>query len=165
MPCSSHFAAWLLAMAALCAAVGFGCSTGSLPIFEGLLDEEDEFELLDFLNFSLRLQAATTNTIATTRETFFIRSPNSVQIRKANAFYRNRAQVSNEFARLQFRARRSVLICGTSVMQSVPGAVATGLLSWQNRLWRGLRPRYRPHPQIKTLPGPGKSFSRIQTRG
>src|SRR5439155_9057934 len=128
MPCSSHFTAWPLAMAALCAAVGFGCSTGSLPIFEGLLDEEDEFEFeeLDFLNFSLRLQAATTNTIATTRETFFIRSPNSVQIRKANAFYRNRAQVSNEFARLQFWARRSVLICGTSVMQSVPGAVATG---------------------------------------
>ena len=55
----------------------------------------DEFELLDFLNFSLRLQAATTNTIATIRETFFIRSPNAGQIRKANAFYANRAQVSN----------------------------------------------------------------------
>src|SRR5438874_13713227 len=93
-------------MAALCAAVGFGCSTGSFPIFAGLLDEEDE--LLDFLNFSLRLQAATTNTSATIRETFFIRSPNAGQIRKANAFYRNRAQVSNEFARLQSRARVSL---------------------------------------------------------
>src|SRR5437762_9517856 len=88
-------------MAAVCAAVGFGCSTGSVPIFEGLLDEDDEFEfeVLDFLNFSLRLQAATTNTIATIRETFFIPSPRSVQIRKANAFYANRARVSNEFAR------------------------------------------------------------------
>src|SRR5712691_10951978 len=88
-------------MAAVCAAVGFGCSTGSLPIFDGLLDEDDEFEfeVLDFLNFSLRLQAATTNTSATIRETFFIQSPNTGQIRKAPAFYRNHAQVSNEFAR------------------------------------------------------------------
>ena len=87
-------------MAALCAAVGFGCSTGSLPIFAGLLDEDDEFEfeVLDFLNFSLRLQAATTNTIVTIRETFFIRSPNAGQIRKANAFYANRARESNEIA-------------------------------------------------------------------
>src|SRR5258707_10553298 len=75
-------------MAALCAAVGLGFSTGSLPIFEGLLDEEDEFEFeeLAFLNFSLKLQATTTNTIATIRETFFILSPNAGQIRKANAF-------------------------------------------------------------------------------
>src|SRR6266480_6965659 len=63
MPCWSHFTVWPLAMAAVCAAVGFGCSTGSFPIFEGLLDEEFEFEVPDFLNFSLRLQAATTNTI------------------------------------------------------------------------------------------------------
>src|SRR5712671_5539642 len=107
MPCSSHFTVCPLAMAALCAAVGFGCSAGS---FEGLLDEEDEFEFeeLDFLNFSLRLQAATTNTIATIRETFFIPSPNAGQIRKANAFYRNHAQLSNEFARFQFRARLSL---------------------------------------------------------
>ena len=97
-------------MAALCAAVGFGCSTGSLPIFEGLLDEDDEFEfeVLDFLNFSLRLQAATTNTIATIKEAFFIRSPNALQIRKANAFYRNGAQVSNEFARIQFATAADV---------------------------------------------------------
>ena len=87
-------------MAAVCAAVGFGCSTGSFPIFDGLLDEDDEFEfeVLDFLNFSLRLQAATTNTIATIRETFFIRSPSAGQIRKADAFYANRARVSNEIA-------------------------------------------------------------------
>src|SRR5258707_6727597 len=110
MPCSSHFTVWPLAMAALCAAVGFGCSTGSLPIFAGLLDEDDEFEFeeLAFLNFSLRLQAATTNTIATIRESFFISSPDAGRIRKANAFYRNRAPVSNEFARLQFQARVSL---------------------------------------------------------
>src|SRR5712692_2130751 len=107
MPCSSHFTVWPLAMAAVCAAVGFGCSTESVPLFELLLDEEDEFEFeeLDFLNFSLRLQAATTNTSATIRETFFIGSPKAAQIRRANAFYRNRAQVSNEFARIQFRVR------------------------------------------------------------
>src|ERR1700674_5436164 len=96
-------------MAAACAAVGFGCSTGSLPIFEGLLEEDEfEFEELAFLNFSLRLQAATTNTIATIRETFFIPSPKAVQIRKANAFYANRARVSNKFARRQLRAQASV---------------------------------------------------------
>src|SRR5216684_2155323 len=88
MPCWSHFTVWPLAMAALCAAVGFGCSTGSCPIFEGLLDEEEEFEFeeLDFLNFSLRLQAATTNTIATIRETFFIPSPNAGRFGKQTVF-------------------------------------------------------------------------------
>src|SRR5712692_7207132 len=74
-PCWSHFTLLPLAMAAVCAAVGLGFSTGSFPIFEGLLDEDDEFEELAFLNFSLRLQAATTNTNATIRETFFIPSP------------------------------------------------------------------------------------------
>jgi hypothetical protein len=47
------------------------------------------------------------------------------------------------------------------MMRSVAGAAATGLLSWQTRSWRGLRPgRYRSRyrlrhlyePQIKTLP-------------
>src|SRR6266404_280847 len=95
-------------MAAVCAAVGFGCSTGSLPIFEGLLEEDEfEFEELAFLNFSLRLQAATTNTIATIRENFFIPSPKAMQIWKANAFYRNRVRVSNEFARLQLGTGKS----------------------------------------------------------
>src|SRR5437870_8541647 len=91
MPCSSHFTVWPLAMAAVCAAVGLGCSTESLPLFERLLDEEDEFEFEEFvfLSLLLKLQAATTSTIATIRGMCFIGPPIFSRFRKAIAFYAN----------------------------------------------------------------------------
>src|SRR5258708_37607343 len=97
-------------MAALCAAVGLGFSTGSLPIFAGLLDEEDEFEFeeLAFLNFSLRLQAATTNTIATIRVNFFIESPKARRFGKQTRFTGTARACQIEFARLRFQARVSL---------------------------------------------------------
>src|SRR6266436_5476938 len=63
------------ASSAICAAVGAAFSTGSSPIFEGLPDDdvEDEFEFEEpDLNLLVRLQAATTNTKATSKKTCFI---------------------------------------------------------------------------------------------
>src|SRR5436853_3278380 len=63
IPCSSHFTSCPFAMIADCAAVGFGVSTGSSPIFVGLPDD-DEFELLLLFSLLVKLQAikASTNT-------------------------------------------------------------------------------------------------------
>ena len=64
-------------IAAVCATVGFGFSTGSpvtdLSFDDG--DEDDEFELLLVLNLLLRLHAATIKTNAMIKGTCFIRSP------------------------------------------------------------------------------------------
>src|SRR5438132_2735239 len=77
IPCWSHFTSWPFAIAAVCAAVGFGFSTGSpvtdLSFDDG--DEDDEFELLLVLNLLLRLHAATIKTNAMIKGTCFIRSP------------------------------------------------------------------------------------------
>jgi len=60
-------------MAARCAAVGAGFSTGSFPIFDGLLDDdEDELELLFVFSLLVRLHAATTSTKAIIASAFFI---------------------------------------------------------------------------------------------
>src|SRR5205807_4452329 len=66
-------------MAACCAAVGLGFSTGSSPIFDGLPDEDDDDELLLPLLFSLlvRLQAATTRKSRTRTGRFFIDTPST----------------------------------------------------------------------------------------
>ena len=62
-------------MAAICAPVGAGFSTGSFPIFDGLLDDdedEDELELLFVFSLLVRLHAATTRTKAIIASAFFI---------------------------------------------------------------------------------------------
>src|SRR5947207_14980119 len=73
MPCWSHFTSCPFAMAAICAEVGAGFSTGSSPIFEGLLDDdEDELELLFVFSLLVRLHAATSRTKAIIASAFFI---------------------------------------------------------------------------------------------
>ena len=61
------------------AALAWGFSTGSSPILVGLPDDDvdGEFEFAEsvLLNLLLRLQAATTRTIATIKGICFIRSP------------------------------------------------------------------------------------------
>src|SRR2546430_15728024 len=55
IPCWSNFTSCPFAMAAICAEVGAGFSTGSSPIFVGLLDEdEDELELLFVFSLLVR---------------------------------------------------------------------------------------------------------------
>src|SRR5258706_6342072 len=79
IPCWSHFASCPFASVVVWPAVGAAFSTGSLSIFDGLPDDdvEDEFEFEEpDLNLLVRLQAATTNTKATSKKTCFIGSPN-----------------------------------------------------------------------------------------
>jgi len=64
MLCSSHLTSSPLASAAICASVGAGFSTGSLPLFYELVEDDDVEDSLLLPGFSLllRLQAATTKT-------------------------------------------------------------------------------------------------------
>src|SRR5438105_15374702 len=78
IPCWSHFTSWPFAIAAVCAAVGFGFSTGSPPVTDLWLDddgEDDEFVLLLVFNLLVRLHAAIIKTSATIEGICFIGSP------------------------------------------------------------------------------------------
>src|SRR5437016_647335 len=76
IPCWSHFTSWPFAIAAVCAAVGFGFSTGSPPETDLSFDEdEDEFVLLLGFNLLVRLHAAIIKTSATIEGICFIGSP------------------------------------------------------------------------------------------
>src|SRR6266705_1754728 len=59
IPCWSHFTVCPFAIAADCAAVGDARSTGSPLTLDPLDEDEEEFELPDFLNLSVKLQPRT----------------------------------------------------------------------------------------------------------
>jgi len=66
---------WPFAIAAVCAAVGFGYSAGSSPGLSLVLEDEDgedDSELLLLFNLLVRLQAATTMTRRIINGRFFI---------------------------------------------------------------------------------------------
>src|SRR5437588_13013047 len=98
IPCSSHLTSCPLAIAAICADVGFGFSTGSPPMLVGLPDEdEEELELPPPLNLFVKLHAATTSAIRTINGICFIRiTMSSIKIQKRNGLLLQACAAVNE---------------------------------------------------------------------